>query len=399
MDSESLKIIEELFGEEGKMPIKDPKTYEAMPLSFWTAVKRDLDIYKLKTNIPDLFFELKELVKKAGNLSEEDIIIMLLHPNPYTITSFLGKINVFSLRNPLYFAENIILTMMSGKLFDRDPDVTALRSESLLSISRSIEEKRYNEKFFKFIKRFFVVISRYAEHFTELFNWCIAVLKDYLYLKNYKTLVKTTEKKIRKRFADYRRNMLQKQYQEYDSKISEEFFEKDPVNIEYPELMIDRISIGVYSEEFMCYREDVTNQLSMSSMDKDIQTEQLMYTKMNLVQSGYTDEEIEVLFPIGLDKEFSFMENRSVLSGFKLKDKPKRIKDGAGFSYLWRTEGITYRFIYNHPSGYGPIRLDMYANMQRLVYNRIAENCAEIVEAYNEELIEETNFIPIGYEK
>lgn len=399
MDSESLKIIESIFGEEGKLPIFDPKAYEAMPLSFWQNFKSELDYFYHKTNIPDLFYELKELVKAAGSFSEEEIVKLFMEPPAYAVTGMIGKERVYSRRNQLYFAESLILLRLSGAFLHKDPDVGYLKSESHFFLASAIEQKKYDEKFFRFIKRFFVVIDRYADQFTDLYDWMISILRDYLISKNYFRRLKSAERKVKKRFADYRRTLLRDKYQEYDSKISQEFFEKDPVLIEYPELMIDRINISVYSEEFMGYKDTVAGTVNVSPMEKDIETEQLMYAKRNLENEGYSDEEIESLFPIGLDKDFSFMENRSVLSGFKLKEKPKKIKDGNGSSLLWRTEGITYRFVYVHPSGFGPIRLDMYANMQRIIYNKIAMDCPEIIGAYNEELIEETNFIPLGFEK
>jgi len=398
MDAESLAIIEELFGGEGKIPITDPRAYDAMPRSFWRDVKEDIDRYRYNTNIPDLFFELTQLVKATDLRDEEDVYRLLLNPLSYAIIGNVGKEKVFARRKMDFFAENLILIRLLD-FHHRDSDVATLKSCSHLMLVNAIEKSEYSEEFLKYVNRFFVVVGRYAGMFTELYYWMNSVLKDYLVSKNFSSRAKTAEKKVAQRFREYRRTHIRKQYQIYDSKISQDFFEKCPVDIEYPRLMIDRAHIRVHSPNYMCYLDDVAATVSRSPIKEDIHIEQMIYSKRILEGQGYSKDEIDSLFPVGLEKDFSFMENRSILSGYRLKDKPKWTRDGNGQAYLWRTEGVTYRFVYVHPSGNGPIRLDMIANVQRIVYNTIVEYCPEIVDAFNDELIEETNFIPLGFEE
>ena len=400
MHPEALKIIEEIFGEEGKIPIRDPKTFDAMPLSFWQTVKKLLDQYLITKNIPDLFLELKELVKVAGNMGfeDEEIYILFMNPPMLTVTGKLGKTKVFSRRNSLFFIESMISTRLM-KFSYKDRIAADFKGLSDMPLVHAVEKKQYDDRFFNYVKKFFALVNIHVEQFTELFNWMNAVLKDFLIMKGFPNRAINAEKKVTQRFREHRRQFLRDEYQKYDSEISHDFFVNDPVKIAYPQAMIDRILIRVYSPDYMAYNPTVAGVVVRNSIKEDVYVEQMMSSKRRYIEAGYTEDEIASIFPVGLDKEFSLRENRSVLSNFRLTGDPKVVKDGIGHAYLWRTEGITYRFVYEHPSGNGPMRLDMVANMQRIIYKKLAEDCKEIVEAFNNELIEETNFIPLGFEE
>jgi hypothetical protein len=98
--------------------------------------------------------------------------------------------------------------------------------------------------------------------------------------------------------------------------------------------------------------------------------------------------------PADLNEEYDFMKHRSILTDYNLTSVPKVYKD----SYLWETEGATYRFRNNPPKG-APVSLFIYANLQRIVYKKMKEDIPEVEEAFNNELLDENNFIPMGYEK
>jgi hypothetical protein len=138
--------------------------------------------------------------------------------------------------------------------------------------------------------------------------------------------------------------------------------------------------------------------MTPSAFAKDVVWESLMYRKYALRDAGYTEKDIEDYsyhnLPAVIDDEFDFMKHRSILPNFKLTEKPKLSKD----AYWWREEGIVYKFKFDKHSG-APISMFLLANMQRLVYWKLKEKYPEIEDAFNEELLEETNFIPMGWEE
>ncbi|MDY0292547.1 MAG: hypothetical protein RBR02_09465 [Desulfuromonadaceae bacterium] len=244
----------------------------------------------------------------------------------------------------------------------------------------------------------FSIIFKEAEFYSDLFPWLNNVLKIYLKKHKFNQRPNDLVQNVRNLYSYHKRTVLRDEYRKYDSEISRDFYIEDPLNIEYPVLMLDRVSIFVYSTDLMSYMKDVQSAIEKSTMSKDILTEQLVYDKRQMQEEGYSEEEIESLMPEDIDERFSFIENRSILNGFKLQRKPIEYNDGSGKMLLWHTDGATYRYRHNPPGG-APISLAGFYNIQRIVYNMLLEKYPEIEDVYDEELIEETNFIPVGYEK
>ena len=153
-----------------------------------------------------------------------------------------------------------------------------------------------------------------------------------------------------------------------------------------------------YSPQFMSHDRDVKDVIDKNRVSYETNIERLMFDKRQLEAAGYSKEEIESLMPEDLEERFSFMENRSITDGFNLQNKPTEHRDGSGKMLIWKTEGAVYRLRHNPPGG-APISLTGFYNVQRIVYKMLVQKYPEIQKAYDDELLEETNFIPLGFEE
>jgi hypothetical protein len=400
MDSESLRIIETYFKDVELIPLVDPLCYESMPSSFWIDLGKTIELYRIKRHVPEVFDSLFSLAKTKT--STQTIFDFLFHPEQFDLPP---EFNAEYFREIFTFSEADNEIAKSGKASDLI-DLISLKFGKMVTIEE-ITENNY-EGLFKLSARiqngdevaddFFQILKNHPEFYSGVFSWMSEALKIYLKSVKFGKRAARDVGRVNARYNWFKRTELRKAYKEYDDKISKKFYEENPVCLDYPNpMMLDRIAVFVYSTDLMSYMGDVKDAIENSKVSSEIVTEQLMYDKIQMQEEGYSEEEIESLLPDDLDLRFSFMETRSILSGFKLQRKPKEYRDGSGSMLLWHTDGATYRYRHNPPKG-APISLAGFYNMQRLVYNMLLQDHPEIEKAYNEEFIEESNFIPFGYE-
>ncbi|WNY25166.1 hypothetical protein [Methanolapillus millepedarum] len=395
MDVDSnLHIINSLFGEPGKVPVRDPRCFDNIPPWFWVNIQKNVERYEIEKFIPGLFNRFYEIVCFNFDMCKEDIISLFLQPPKLTVTSKIGKIKVYSYRKCLYFAEALVLVKYDSRL-PETKEVAHLKSWSF-NIMRMIETQDFNDQFVRFVDSFFSIIKAHPIYFTDVYKWMTKVLTDFLISRKYERTVKATEKKERDLFSNYKRQVVRDEYLKYDSRISVEFFNENPAEIEPPKLMLDRVMVSVHSKKFMSYSRDVKTVIETSTMESDILTEKMMLMKQKMIEDNYSSIEVQNAMPDDLDSKFSFMENRSILAGFPLSGVPVKRKDGDGYAYWWKTDGVTYRLRYDPPAG-APISLFMIVNVQRIAHKMLAQICPEYEIAYKEEFLEESNFIPTTY--
>lgn len=328
-------IIEKLFGDESKIPIADVKSYE-LPTSFWRSTESVFEDHKQNKYDIDLF-----------NRFQEDICVF---------DSFLEDA-------PIPFSE-------------------------LLGKHLGITEKESIEQYYSKPED----IERLAE-----FN---DIICDYYRKNGHRIKIDKFLKNEKSKFSNFKREFVRDQYLEWDTLLTDDFYKNDSEHIEYPALMIDRISLQVYSKEYLTFKSNVKKAIrnTMHRFQHEVEIERYMRHKNELSNKGYSIEDIEdyaySCLPADLEEEYDFMKHRSILPDYNLTSVPKAYKD----SYLWETEGVTYRFRNNPPKG-APVSLFIYANLQRIVYKKMKEDIPEVEEAFNNELLDENNFIPIGYEK
>ena len=214
----------------------------------------------------------------------------------------------------------------------------------------------------------------------------------------------------RQRFSMKKREIVRYSYNDYYENLVAESFAQYWKDIVFPGLMLDRVNINAFCVDYFSYKSDVKSILRDTQLNEDfakfIETDRAMYTREQLSAAGYSSEEMAMYLPTDLDKQFDFMDNRSILSVFTEDDpeqpgekrccitnKPKIARDGSGYSYIWREEGITYRFTYLPPKG-RPVALLAYLNMQEIVWKHIREKHPEFVYLYDKQFLKDSNFIP-----
>ena len=246
-------------------------------------------------------------------------------------------------------------------------------------------------------------VDKFIEHFN---THDIAGLNDHLLnffcenkLKLAADLIDTRRKQ---RLGMKKRDIVRRAYREYEEKRTTDAFIIERDQLEFPDLMIDRFVWMIYADGHMAYKKDVKNIIIDNRDDFNymILTDRAEYSKRDYQAANYTDEEIDMFVPHNLEDEFNLIKNRSVLDNFTLTTKPKKVRDGSGWSYLWKTDGMTYRFNYDPPQGRA-VSLMILANMQRLVWQEVINNepnREELEEIYNNEFLKESNFVPTGYE-
>ncbi len=388
MDAESKRIIETYFKEPGLLPLADPRCFENVPVYVWKDIEKQIENYNTKTFIPGVFYTLYDLVTSSKLLSKNEVYELFLHPQ----TLQTDKIS-----DSDFFLKTLIGTQYEKGLTET-PAVRDLKTASFLKLSKAYENQNYDDEALRFVEKFMGVLKEQPVLFTNLFLWMTDVLTLFLNKNKFGKRAKDAISVKKSDFSYQKRKFLRLAYKSYDAEISRKFFRENPIGIDYPSvLMLDRVSIMVYSSDFFSFREDVRNVISQNTVAEETTIERLMFDKLKMIDEGYSTEEIDSLLPEDIDEKFSFMEHRSILKGFKLQRKPKVYRDGSGHMLLWYTDGATYRFRFDPPGG-APVSLAGMYNVQRIVYDMLIQNNPEIEKAYNEELIAETNFIPIGYE-
>lgn len=210
----------------------------------------------------------------------------------------------------------------------------------------------------------------------------------------------------RQRRSMERRKIVRDSYKLYYQEVVSNKFKRDFKTLDFPKTMVDRCNFTVYSPDYFTYMKDVEERLKDSVFHKHIETDRAMYTRQQLDDAGYSADEIAMYLPTDLDTQFDFIKNRSILSIFKeddpdnpgerrctLTNKPKKTRDGSGYSYIWREDGITYRFAYKPPKG-RPVALMVYLNMQERVWKHIKERHPEYIDIYDKQFLKDSNFIP-----
>lgn len=207
------------------------------------------------------------------------------------------------------------------------------------------------------------------------------------------------QRRHKSRFSMAKRKIVRDTYVKYEEQQTSESFLQHGGELAYPDLMIDRIIYFVHSKEHLSYNKDVRDILKEngSAFTASIDTERAEYSRREYLAAGYSKEEVDMYCPVNLDTRFNLIENRSVLNNYKLSNKPKKARDGKGWSLLWQTGGCIYRFNYEPPQG-RPVSLMVHANMQRLVWERILNDYPEYEEIYQAEFLTDSNFIPLGFE-
>ncbi|HAE43014.1 MAG TPA: hypothetical protein DCG34_08885 [Clostridiales bacterium] len=208
----------------------------------------------------------------------------------------------------------------------------------------------------------------------------------------------------KQRFSMKKRDIVRQYYREFEEQRTTKQFKANLDTIKFPPLMLDRVEIMVHSPEYMTYKKDVMEVLKDSKFAHHIEVDRAQYTRHDLRESGYSDEEIEMYCPVNLDEQFSYIENRSILDYFKvdkkisLTAKPKKVRDGSGWSYIWRENGCVYRFNYEPPQGRA-ISLMVHANLQVKAWQLVVKDHPEFQAIYDKDFLREPNFVPIGYEQ
>jgi hypothetical protein len=329
------EIIDHLFGDESKIPISDIRAYQ-LPTSFWLSIKSIIKDYKQNKYAVDLF-----------NRFIDQFILLdtIIEDGPHIIYDILGEhLGMSEKEQVIHYSNNPELIHNLNGLNDK-----------------------------------------LCDHYRE--NGSIVLVDQFIKMEKSK-------------FSNFKRELIREQYLEWDTLLTDDFYNNDSDFIEYPTLMINRVSLQVYSKDFLMYKGDVRKVVkdASSTFAKEAIVESLMYQKHALSKMSYDQDDIDdyaiQCLPANLDDEYSFIEHRSILSDYNVTSKPKIFKD----SYLWKKEGITYRFRHNPPKG-APISLFIFANLQRIVYNKMKEDIPEVEKTFDHELLDENNFIPMGYEK
>ncbi|WP_340819059.1 hypothetical protein [Methanolobus sp. WCC4] len=197
----------------------------------------------------------------------------------------------------------------------------------------------------------------------------------------------------RQRLAMKRRDIIRTNYIEYEEARTALAFQSVWKEFDFPDLMLDRVEIMVFSEEYFTFKKDVQKIIEDSKFSFSIDIDRAEYTRRDYLDAGYSPEEVDMYCPVNLDEQFDFVKNRSVLSLCSLTSKPKKTRDGSGWSYVWREEGAIYRYNYRPPKG-RPVSLMMHVNMQRSVWLEIVKDHPEYADLYDAEFLKESNFIP-----
>nr|WP_321496315.1 hypothetical protein [uncultured Methanolobus sp.] len=239
------------------------------------------------------------------------------------------------------------------------------------------------------------------EMYKEEQRTTISSLNSYLYSLFSDNGLKIEADKIKKnqqqRQSMKKLEMVRDAYREYEEiKTVEQFIELLD-EIDFPEVIgVDRLQLVYRSEEYVTYKKDVKAVINDSKYSFYAEVQRAEYTRNNLREAGYSQDEIDMYCPVDLEEHYDYIKNRSIFSEYKVTSKPKKVRDGSGWSYLWKTEGVTYVFNVEPPHG-RPVSLMVHANMQILVWKAIVEDYPQYQEAYDKEFLKEPNFIPTQY--
>ena len=340
----SEQIIERIFGSPDRVPVYDRTAY-IIPVEFWQRVEAEINDFRDTGLQYTTFIRLSELAREYRYYE-----------------TFLKKCIKF-LRN--------VTTLPTGT------------PAGLFDIESFISAKLNSDEHFD--------ITALNDHLLDIF-------RDNG-LRLHADLIDTRRKQ---RFGMKKRDIVREAYREYEEKLTSEAYRIECDTIKFPELMLDRVVWMIYSDEHISFKGDIKDTISAnrSGFDFMVMTDRAEYTRRDYLAANYTDEEVNEFVPHNLDDEFDLIKHRSVLTNYDLTSKPKLVRDGIGWSYLWQTAGVTYRFNHDPPQGRA-VSLMMLTNMQVLTWQEILNresNTDELQTAYDNEFLKESNFIPTGYE-
>jgi hypothetical protein len=336
----TLQIINELFGDEDRIPVFDRTAFQPRE-ELWQGIKVDIEEYE---NTTLQFTTLKRLHELA-------LEMQFLDP-------FLSEIRKY---------------FNNGKLSFDAPD------NSL--------DAAPTENIFEYLQSEDIDLKSFIAHCYDFFrNNGLSIDVDRI------------EQRHKSRFSMQKRKIVRNTYIEHEEQETSKSFIEKGHQIDYPLLMLDRVVVFRHSKDHLSYNKEVRDVLKDNSFGFEIDVEGSQYTRRMMSEAGYSDAELDMYCPVNLADQFNLIKNRSILENYVITSKPKKARDGSGWSLLWKTEGITYRFNYQPPKG-RPVSLLAHANMQRLVWAAILKDHPEFEEIYNEEFLAEPNFIPLGLEE
>ena len=360
-------LIDCLFDKDDKIPVGDVRAYD-LSLDFWVPVYLNIIHYESVEYPKGFYFRLCTLFKIdfVGMIPDQDF--------KYWSADALFHLSIFrSVLIEYTGIENTVQLDWILTWFISPPDLT-FKGFSLLT----------------FLQR--------------LYSFYVDYSKDGI-SHPYRIAVKIERRKEQQKFSQYKRDTTRKKYIEWDSRLTDRFF-READFIQYPDLMLDRIVLQVYSEEFMTWKKDINKKVSSGRVDflKDAVAESRNYDISLLKKEfGKTDtDEYQKLFRNDYDSRFDLMETRSITQSLQLANQPKVInktKSGGSLSYYFYEDGCTYWFIASPATKGGPLSLMVSANMLIRVFKKLSEIHPKIIIDYEEEFLKDPNFIPMGWEK
>ena len=336
-------IIERLFGSSDRVPVFDRTAY-SIPVEFWQGVEIEINNFKDTYLQYTTYIRLSELARE------------------YRFFETFKTECVRHLRNKV--------------------DLPRETPVGLFDIDSFVESKFKSEDF---------NLSVLNDHLLDIFR------------KNGMSLhADAIDAQRKQRLGMKKRDIVREAYRRYEEDRTAKAFIDDRGNIEFPKLMVDRFVCMIYSDQHISYKKDIKDTINSKRSDFDcmILTDRGEYSKRGFLDAGYDKDEVDMFVPHNLEDEFNLIKNRSVLTNYELTSKPKKVRDGAGWAYLWQEKGVTYRFIYDPPKGRA-VSLLILANMQVMTWQRALQkesNRDELQKAYDNDFLKEPNFIPIGHE-
>ena len=338
------QIIARLFGSSDRIPVFDRTAY-SIPVEFWQGVEVEINNFKNNDLQYTTFIRLAELARE------------------YRYFETFSKECVTFLQNKVEL-----------------PRETPKRLFDIISF---IESKFKSDDF---------DLTTLNDHLLDFFRESGMLLH-----------ADTIDTQRKQRLSIKKRDIVREAYRRYEEDRTAKAFIDDRENVEFPKLMVDRFVCMIYSDQHISFRKHVKDVIKSNRSDFDymILTDRSEYSKRGLLEQ-YPDskDEVDMFVPHNLEDEFNLIKNRSVLNNYELTSKPKKVRDGAGWAYLWQEKGVTYRFIYDPPKGRA-VSLLILANMQIMTWQKALQNELnrdELQKAYDDDFLKDPNFIPIGYE-
>ena len=339
----SEQIIERIFGSSDRVPVYDRIAYH-IPVEFWQGVEAEIDMFKVTELQYTTFVRLSELAREYR-----------------------------------YFET---FTKECVKFLQNKVELPRETPKAMFDIDSFIESKYKSNDF----------------SLTDLNDHFLNIYRD----NRLKLHADKIDEQRKQRLSMKKRDVVRETYRRYEEQRTSKAFVLNREKINFPDLMVDRFVCMIYSDQHISYKKNIKDTINAnrSEFDYMILTDRAEHQRRSLDDAGYSKDEVDMFVPHNLDDEFNLIKNRSVLTNYELSSKPKQVRDGAGWAYLWQEKGVTYRFIYNPPNGRA-ISLLILGNMQVMTWQKALQNEPnpdELKKAYDNDFLKEPNFIPTGYE-